>query len=151
MAKNDYTSRKNPKMLAKSWIKIQFFADSIDKWLTYFLLHFWYYLANASHLAHCHSSRRVIGWIFFQSLFTTLLLLSLLWNSITSKRIELQTSGCSRFLENSQALQMVLEFLCLSFKKTEKIPFKNRAIFMRRVVNDYIRQNDRRVTDIFLL
>ena len=32
MAKNDYTSRKNKEMLAKSWIKIHFFADSTDKW-----------------------------------------------------------------------------------------------------------------------
>ena len=32
MAKNDYTSRKNWKMLAKLWIKIHFFADSTDKW-----------------------------------------------------------------------------------------------------------------------
>ncbi len=29
---------------------------------------------------------------------------------------------------------MVLYFLYLSFEKTEKIPFENRAIFMRRVV-----------------
>ena len=40
MAKNDYTSKKSKKKWAESWNKIRFFADSTDKWLIYFLLHF---------------------------------------------------------------------------------------------------------------
>ena len=68
---------------------------------------------------------RAIGWIFFQTLFAAHLLPSSLWNSITSKRIKLKTSGCSRFLANSQALWM----------RQRKLHWKHVELYLSRVVS----------------